>query len=138
MKKWISISLQVAACLLMASCGKDAVNTCKTNTKYIKIEATVGIPKNVNTLTELDAATVAKLFMEKQCKTRSESLKAIKNVVTISDEFGKPAIYAVNFEDGYIWISATKKLSPILAAVEHGTFSLDNLAIGTEKKNIWN
>lgn len=32
-------------------------------------------------------------------------------------------MYAVNFNDGFIWVSATKKTYPILAEVEHGCYT---------------
>ncbi|MGM9853046.1 MAG: C10 family peptidase, partial [Muribaculaceae bacterium] len=49
------------------------------------------------------------------------------NIVAINDSAGNPAIYAVNYEDGYIMVSATQKYFPVLAEVEHGTFTLDVL-----------
>lgn len=102
------------------------------NSREIGDIVVVGIPKGNVTLTEVDAATVAKLYLKNKIATKTVTPKAIKNVVTIPDEFGEPAIYAINFEDGFVWVSATKKLCPILAVVEHGTFSLEESKVGIE------
>lgn len=118
--------------MAVMSCHKDIVDSYETETVKTTDEIIAGIPKDTDTLTEADAAIVAKMFVEKHLVTKSESSKEIKNVITISDESGEPAIYAVNLNDGYIWVSATKKLCPILAVVEQGTFSIDDRDVGLE------
>ena len=85
------------------------------------------IDSSIENLTMHDAKTVANIFAEKKAISRSGSPRAIKNVVTINDENGAPAIYAVNFDDGYILVSATKKYFPILAEVDHGTYPNEDM-----------
>lgn len=71
-----------------------------------------------------DAIIVAKLSKSKL--TRSFSDKAVQDVVTIYDEEDEPAIYAVNFEDGYMLISATRNYYPVLAVVDQGHYEHDS------------
>lgn len=81
-------------------------------------------------LTSSDAEIVANLLMRNNA-TRSTDNKDIKDIVTISDDAGQPAIYAVNFEQGgYILISAVKKYYPILAMIDQGYFSYDDTPQG--------
>lgn len=62
--------------------------------------------------------------------TRSLADNEIIGTVTINDSEGNPTIYAVNFTDGYMLISATKKYYPVLAVIDHGTFSMDEAPDG--------
>lgn len=78
---------------------------------------------NILDLSSEDAARVAKKFYSDKVATRADTEICVKNVVPITDETGEPAIYAVNLQDGYLLISATKSYYPILAQVDHGTFS---------------
>lgn len=73
-----------------------------------------------------DAIAVATQYLKNNCPTKSTEL--INSVVAIpSDE--SPYIYAINLQDGYILISASKSYYPILAEVEHGRYSkYDNSA----------
>lgn len=91
---------------------------------------TLGIDNDIINLNETDATIVAQLFLTREKPQQSRTTTNIKNIVPIKDEHGRPAIYAVNFQDGYILVSATKSYYPILARVEHGTFSLDNEPTG--------
>lgn len=73
-----------------------------------------------------DAKIVASIFSNiNTTSTRSKNWGNIENIVTIEGDNGEPLIYAVNYTDGYVLISASKKYYPILAIVEHGTFSLN-------------
>ncbi len=73
-----------------------------------------------------DAKIVASIFSNiNTTSTRSKNWGNIENIVTIEGDKGEPLIYAVNYTDGYVLISASKKYYPILAIVEHGTFSLN-------------
>lgn len=82
----------------------------------------VGIPAGTIDLSLSDAVMVAQLYRNKDKATRGEINKSVKNVVPIPGKDGNPAIYAVNFEDGYLLISATKLLPPVLGEVDHGTY----------------
>ena len=81
------------------------------------------ISKDVDFLSADDAVKVANLFNHGTVLTKSETLKEIKDVVPIKDDSGCTLIYAVNYTDGYDLISATKKYYPVLAMVEHGTYT---------------
>ena len=52
--------------------------------------------------------------------------------MTIRDAAGRPAIYAVNLQEGYLLISATKRCYPILAQIDRGTFTLDREPSGLD------
>ena len=56
----------------------------------------------------------------------------VRNVVTIRDAAGRPAIYAVNLQEGYLLVSATKRCYPILAQIDRGTFTLDREPSGLD------
>ncbi len=79
-----------------------------------------------------DAVTVARIFRNGNRPTRAGSGTAIRNVVTIPDAAGHPAIYAVNLQEGYLLISATKRCYPILAQIDRGTFTLDREPSGLD------
>ena len=79
-------------------------------------------------LTSDDAVKVAEMFHAANTPTRAA--QRVRNVVTVPDAEGRPAIYAVNLEDGYLLVSATKRYYPILAQVDHGTFTLDGERFG--------
>ena len=68
-----------------------------------------------------DAAAVARIFRNGNRPTRAGSDAVVRNVVTIRDAAGRPAIYAVNLQEGYLLISATKRCYPILAQIENGS-----------------
>ncbi len=88
------------------------------------------IPKEITNLSKSDAAIVAELFQSKD-KTRAEYSDAI-SIVPIRDKNGEVKIYAVNFFDGYVLVSATKKYFPILAYIDHGTYTHKNKINGEE------
>ena len=79
-----------------------------------------------------DAAAVARIFRNGNRPTRAGSGAVVRNVVTIRDAAGRPAIYAVNLQEGYLLISATKRCYPILAQIDRGTFTLDREPSGLD------
>lgn len=117
--------LSILLCFVV-SCQEEVIlpnevaDSNKESSAVIPLEK---IPLETISLTENDAAVVANLFVDSDLPTKSFSNKQIKDVVTINGEDGSPAIYAVNFSDGYILVSATKNYYPILAEVEHGSFA---------------
>lgn len=119
--------------LLISLLSLFLLSACNNNVDQELIEQTadepektelnqVGIPAGTIDLSLSDAAMVAQLYRNKDKATRGEINKSVKNVVPIHDKNGNPAIYAVNFEDGYLLISATKLLPPVLGEVDHGTY----------------
>ena len=79
-----------------------------------------------------DAAAVARIFRNGNRPTRAGSDAVVRNVVTIRDAAGRPAIYAVNLQEGYLLVSATKRCYPILAQIDRGTFTLDREPSGLD------
>ena len=71
-----------------------------------------------------DACVVANLFVSNSLLTKSYQDKVVKGVVPIFGENESILMYAVNFTDGYILISATTDYYPILAIVEQGSFTI--------------
>ncbi|MCM1502849.1 MAG: C10 family peptidase [Bacteroidales bacterium] len=82
-----------------------------------------GISADIVDLTGNDAAVVAEMFLCSSVATKTVGNMQVKNIVTISDRKGNPAIYAVNYEDGYVLVSATKNYYPVLAKIDHGNYS---------------
>lgn len=103
------------------------------NSTDIKIEAsfqTNKISKDVEILSKEDAMSVAAIFADANL-TRSGS-RQVRNVVAINDETGNPLMYAVNFDEGYILVSATRKYFPVLAEVESGNFDTETTGTGAD------
>lgn len=120
--------LAVLLIVLALSCSKEMnVNTISVDEKSEICARIKGISKEIVELSESDAVMVANMFLAStnSTKTRSSSELKVKSVVPINGSDGKPAIYAVNYDDGFMWISATKKLYPILAVVDKGNFETD-------------
>lgn len=128
----LSVMTVIVSTVTLMACHKETNVIYESGNSRETDDIEIGIPKGNVTLTEVDAATVAKLYLKNKVATKTVAPKTIKNVVTIPDDFGEPAIYAINFDDGFVWVSATKKLCPILAVVEHGTFSLEDSKVGIE------
>lgn len=81
------------------------------------------ISKDIDFLSADDAVKVANLFNHGNVLTKSETMKEVRDVVPVKDDSGRTLMYAVNYDDGYDLISATKKYHPVLAMVEHGTYT---------------
>ncbi len=116
---------------ILASCQKNVYSNEDSSDKVAS--SRIGISRASTELSSSDAETVAKLYLGEQNQLQTKnSAKSIKNIVTVTDSTGKPAIYAINFNDGFIWISATKDYYPILAEVEHGTFTSGDTGTGLD------
>lgn len=107
--------------VFMGSCQKAEQSDLPGKTKMPEPEFMTSDPN----LSSDDAVKVATQFYSGKIATRSDAGITVKNVVTITDESGEPAIYAVNLQDGYVLVSATKAYYPILAQVDHGTYVLN-------------
>ncbi len=129
----LALVVSVAMALSLVSCENDL----QAPTQETDFKAPLARTASSNSVNKLDAsvvelaandaATVAGVYLKKNALSRSDNTKSVKNIVTINDSTGNPAIYVVNFEDGYIMVSATQKYYPVLAEVEHGTFTMDVL-----------
>lgn len=131
----INMKKNVVACFLTGllivsvfSCSKDMNVKTKSIDKKPEMHARIkGISKEIVELSESDAVMVADMFLAStnSTMTRSSDELKVKSVVPINGYDGKPAIYAVNYDDGFMWISATKKLYPVLAVADKGNFETD-------------
>lgn len=75
-------------------------------------------------LSSEDAITVVEL--SKQTLFTKSNFSLIKDVVTLPDEEGVPAVYVVNLDDGFVLVSGHKTSPPILAEVSKGSFSAES------------
>ncbi len=88
---------------------------------------TAKLDRLIEDLTIEDAGIVAEIYMNSNGNTRSGILPVVKNIIPIKDFSGKVSLYAVNFSDGYILISASTNYYPIVADVPHGSFSVEEM-----------
>lgn len=118
----------------LSLCFLTFFNSCQKDDATILVDAIADteefhelqnrISSETLTLSEVDAVIVAGLFAGSELSTKSHEFKTVKDVVTINDASGVPAMYAVNYTDGYILVSATKNYYPIIAEVDYGSFQL--------------
>lgn len=126
MKRLLLLLLAFACVLTCLSCSDK---TCLDNCFNDYDDAIIGsrgsrlkLPDGVSDLSSSDAMVVARIYDKKSLDTKS-SYRTIKSVIPIHGDDGEIAIYAVNFNDGYVLVSATTKYYPIIAEVEHGSYS---------------
>ncbi len=118
-------ALAVVGLLLVTSCERSES---PNPTQPVQAPPAVASITKSSELTSDDAVKVAEMFNASNTSTRAA--RSVRNVVTVPDSEGRPAIYAVNLEDGYLLVSATKRYYPVLAQVDHGTFTLDGERFG--------
>ena len=82
------------------------------------------LPLDLSVLSADDACVVAKLFVNNNPPTKMCHNKEVIGVVPVLGDDDCVLMYAVNLTDGYILVSATTDYYPILAIVEHGSFSI--------------
>lgn len=125
----------IKICCLMAavaSCGKSAdVQTDVLIKEPDRILRPEGISRDVVALSVSDAEKLANLYLFDNVKTKSE-VRQVREILPVYDEQGNVAMYAVNFDDGFIWVSGTKEFYPILAEVDHGSFSYRDTGYGID------
>lgn len=129
MEKIIIKAKQLCLLLLMIiplSCSKESLaGLIVSDDTTLDVSTILGISPSADNLTENDAKVVATLYM-KSSRTKSVDLEAVTDVITIVDCNDLPAIYAVNYEDGYVLVSVSKSTCPILAVAEHGKYVPDS------------
>ncbi len=127
------LELMSIALLVMASCSDELEQTIPDESKPqdIAVNDDRGIVLQSRNLTVADAVTVAEMFYAKHMKTREEE-RRVKNIVPIFGKDSLPAIYAVNFDDGYIMVSATTLMPPILGEAEHGNYQINKPETGED------
>ena len=89
------------------------------------------IDRSSDTLTQNDAVIVATIFSSSQQLTRSHNQFVI-SVVPVKDEAGETLLYGINYEDGYVLVSATKLWYPIISVIEHGCFTGEPTGTGVD------
>lgn len=107
--------------VMLLACQDDSYNiVCfkDVNSEYQSLK----ISRDIDVLSPSDAVKVAKMSMFGYDCTKSSN-KDVLNAVPIEDAKGNILMYAVNFNDGYIIVSATKKYYPILALIDKGTYT---------------
>lgn len=133
MKKRGYITLATIVCLISCQQEDELKNRYEDLVEVSQNVECYGIPADITELTPDNAITVALIKQNDFNKSRAALDKgSVKNVVTIYDKNNVPALYAVNFQDGYIIVSATKSGYPIQAEVGHGNYSPSAL-IGAEQ-----
>lgn len=120
---WVAL-LSIATLTACNSQSEEPQKAAETPVSH-RVPTIKRLAPNTKDLSAADAEIVANLFSKKKAKTRAVTTGEIQEVITIPDTDGNPAVYAVNYEDGYILVSATTNFYPILAEVEHGTFSME-------------
>lgn len=88
------------------------------------------ISSESDTISPEDAQKVALLQMRSDNRTKSCSGIIIKSIVPVFYDKEDLVMFAVNFDDGYILVSASKRFYPIIARVEKGTYSGENTNTG--------
>ncbi len=116
---------------ILASCQKIA-DVESVSVLDLKENQTVlpKISKDIESLSAEDAVKVANIFSQGGLVTKSKSLKEVTSVVPIKDADGVVLMYAVNYNDGYVIVSATKKYYPVLVSADHGNYSGDSTETG--------
>ena len=76
---------------------------------------------NISELSSSDALIVANLY-NKQSLVKAAPTRQAVDVVPIKSKDGTTAIFAIDYDDGYLLVSATKQYHPILADIEHGRY----------------
>lgn len=111
---------------LISSCGKSFSDIKGSFEKETLTQIVKKIDRDIVSMSTAEVEIVSSLYSRKSLTKSSE--KTIKEIIPIKDSNGKILMYAVNYDDGYIIVSATKKYYPILADVERGTFSIEDMA----------
>lgn len=133
MKKRVCAALATVACLVSCQQENELKNPYEDLDDVSQKAEYYGIPADITELSPENAITVALIKQNDFNKSRAAfDNGSVKNVVTIYDKNNAPALYAVNFQDGYIIVSANKSGYPIQAEVEHGNYS-PSTSIGAEQ-----
>ena len=134
MKRYIKGLILSAYFFSLASCSNDIPMEVisKKDSKNVEVAKLKRLSKGIFDLSENDAEIVAKLYNKKNKSTRAFEDQDIKEIIPIKNEKGETLIYAVNFTDGYIFVSASKKYYPILAMIDHGSYKTNHEAFGED------
>lgn len=121
MKRFIILSVLFS----FASCSQDVIEISSDEKPIVNTAGDNKLSRDTESLSISDAVCVSDMYLSSLPRTKADSRSSVCDVITLTDAKGNPAIYALNYDDGYILVSATKKYFPIIADVEHGSFELD-------------
>ena len=125
-------TLILLVCILVG-CAKNAdIESVNIPSDPVTQTVLPKISKDISVLSADDAIKVANLFSHGKVLTKSETLKDVRNVVPIKDASDRTLMYAVNYDDGYAIVSATKNYHPVLAVVDHGTYTGEKTGTGQD------
>ena len=126
------ITLILLVCILVG-CAKNAdIESVNLPSDPVTQTVLPKISKDISVLSANDAIKVANLLSHGKVLTKSETLKDVRNVVPIKDASDRTLMYAVNYDDGYAIVSATKNYHPVLAVVDHGTYTGEKTGTGQD------
>lgn len=112
-----------ALLLIIPSCHQDKMEmdilTEKESMMRIRLPK---ISRDATSISPEEAAKVANLYLSSS-STKSNETYNVKEVISIRGDSGEIAMYAVNYDDGYLIISASKKFYPVLAEIPHGNYN---------------
>lgn len=140
-KKLISILLIISTIFLIIyfqSCKRETIKDFsnlsaieKNDTLFASLTTAISIAENVNK-SNIVLKTINKTVLK---STKFVGKRTIKNSLTIFDkELRNPYFYVLNYESGgFAIIPADKRIMPILAYIDKGSFNIDNMPLGLRK-----
>lgn len=129
MKKNTSLFLVI---FLMFSCESPIQDYLEQEDKKVQTTSEVDnllLSDTIKTISLSDAEKVAILYDYNKggVSTRTNKDVQIRNAFSICDSINSPIMYVVNYEKGFVIISAKKNLLPILAYSEEGYIDEKNI-----------
>lgn len=114
---------------LLAFCACTSEDSTLNSSKDSFQAGSIPVVYTIDTISSTaDLAKKIALEFPKQSATRSTADKEIKEMLTINDDNGTPAMYVINYRhnEGFIITSATQDYSPVLAYSDDGNFDVNN------------
>lgn len=114
---------------LLAFCACTSEDSTLNSSKDSFQAGSIPVVYTIDTISSTaDLAKKIALEFPKQSATRSTADKEIKEMLTIDDDNGTPAMYVINYRhnEGFIITSATQDYSPVLAYSDDGNFDVNN------------
>ena len=130
MRLCLYICIATVTSVMSFSCNSDNLYPKESqndiDSKSIRHEKTLSLTSpDVIELTQFDAIAIAQSFSSLTIDTKSPLSIAIDNVFTIKDNNHNDAIHVVNYSEGCLLVSATKKYYPILAYLPKGHYNIN-------------
>lgn len=112
MKHNTIFTLSLLTSVSFLGCNNDLSSLNSEPDILVAENADNGIERDKVNISTEDASYVAKMFSYNNPQSRSVSNFMVKNIVPIKNDAGEIVMYAVNFVDGYVIVSATKTSVP--------------------------